>query len=272
MVVIAVGAGGAAWAQKPAGASPPKQSLDGAPGDTQATPTMMPKDADPDWEVVTVKPGDLFAKSDHIDQHGRHVTLENETVEMLIWAGNNVHKSQIAGLPDWAKTERWTVDGLANVDGEPDVVQLQTLVRKVLAERFGLKLHREQREMAVYALTVAKGGSKLTVNTSDPNGESDERGRHGVGWQMYQYTNTSIAEFVLEMLWAVDRPIVDQTGLKGRYDFQLKWLTDENHAADPDAPPGLFTAVQEQLGLKLEPVKAKADVLVVDKVERPGAN
>ena len=272
-VAIVVCTCGVARAQgTAAGASPPKQSLDGAPGDTQATPTMMPKGADPDWEVVTVKPGDPYAKSDHIDQHGRHVTLENETVEMLIWAGNNVHKSQIAGLPEWAKTERWTVDGLADVEGEPDVVQLQTLMRKVLAERFGLKLHREQRELQVYALRAAKGGSKLTANTSDPNGESDERGRHGVGWQMYQYTNTSIAEFVLEMLWAVDRPIVDQTGLKGRYDFQLKWLTDENHAMDPDAPPGLFTAIQEQLGLKLEPVKAAADVLVIDKVERPGAN
>jgi uncharacterized protein (TIGR03435 family) len=78
--------------------------------------------------------------------------------------------------------------------------------------------------------------------------------------------------FALDILSAVDRPIMDQTGLKGRYDFQLKWLTDDSHSTDPDAPPGLFTAIQEQIGLKLEPVKAPADVLVVDQVERPGAN
>lgn len=164
------------------------------------------------------------------------------------------------------------MDGLANVEGEPDVAQLQTMVRRVLAERFGLKLHREQREMPVFALTVGKGGPKMTANTSDPNGQPNERGRRGVGWQMYTYTNTSMPVFALDILSSVDRPIVDQTGLKGRYDFQLKWLTDDNHATDPDAPPGLFTAIQEQIGLKLEPVRAQADVLVVDQVQRPGAN
>ena len=79
-------------------------------------------------------------------------------------------------------------------------------------------------------------------------------------------------ELALELLSSVDRPIVDQTGLKGRYDFQLKWLTDDSHVSDPDAPPGLFTAIQEEIGRKLVPMKALAEVLVVDKVERPGAN
>jgi len=69
-----------------------------------------------------------------------------------------------------------------------------------------------------------------------------------------------------------DRPIVDQTGLQGRYDFDLRWTKDETRTTDTDAPPGLFTALQEQLGLKLEATKAQADVLVVDKVERPAAN
>jgi uncharacterized protein (TIGR03435 family) len=146
------------------------------------------------------------------------------------------------------------------------------MVRKVLAERFGLKVHREQREMPVFVLTVVKGGPKMSVNASGANGRPNERGRRGVGWQMYTYTNTSMPVFALELLSYVDRPIVDQTCLKGRYDFQLKWLTDENHANDQDVPPGIFTAIQEQLGLKLEPLKAPADVLVIDKVERPGGN
>jgi uncharacterized protein (TIGR03435 family) len=237
-----------------------------------AKPTMMPKDADPGWEVVTVKPGDPYAKSDHIDLHGRHLTLENETVEIMMLLGYNVQKNQIAGAPGWAKTERWTVDGLADTDGEPNVSQLQAMVRKVLTERFGLKVHHEQREMPVFALTVAKGGARMQVNTSDPNGLPNQHGSHGSGWVMYQYTNTSMPELTLMLLSSVDRPIVNKTGLKGRYDFQLKWLTDDSHGSDPDAPPGLFTAVQEQLGLKLEPVKAPADVLVVDAVEKPGEN
>jgi uncharacterized protein (TIGR03435 family) len=232
----------------------------------------MAKDADPDWEVATVKPGNPNAPSDHIDLHGRHVTLENETVEILMLFGYNVQKDQIAGVPDWVKTARWTVDGLADVDGEPNLAQLQAMLRKVLAERFGLKLHHEQQEMQVFALTVAKGGPKLTLNTSDPNGLPDQHGNRDIGWQMYQYRNTSMPELVLELLSSVDRPIVDRTELKGRYDFQLKWLTDDSHGSDADAPPGLFTAIQGQIGLKLEPMKAPVEVLVVDKVERPVAN
>jgi uncharacterized protein (TIGR03435 family) len=233
---------------------------------------MMAKGADPDWEVVTVKPGDPYAKSDHIDLHGRHLTLENETVEIMMLLGYQMQKNQIAGVPEWAKTERWTVDGLADVDGEPNVSQLQTMVRKVLMKRFGLKAHREQRQMPVFALTVAKGRPKMTINTSDPNGLPDQHGSHGVGWVMYHYKNTSMPELALMLLSSVDRPIVDRTGLTERYDLQLKWTTDDAHATDPDAPPGLFTAIQEQVGLKLEPVKAMADVLVIDKVERPEGN
>ncbi len=237
-----------------------------------AKPVMMPKDADPDWEVATVKLGDPNAASDHIDLHGQHVTLENETVEIMMLFGYNVQRSQIAHAPGWVKTERWTVDGLADVDGEPNVTQLQAMVRKLLAERFGLKLHREQREMAVFALTVAKGGPKMTLDTSDPDGLPDQHGGHGSGWVMYRYRNTTMPELGLMLLGWVDRPIVDHTGLKGRYDLQLKWTTDEARATEPDAPPGLFTAIQEQAGLKLEPLKATADVLVIDKVERPGGN
>jgi len=236
-------------------------------------PKMMAKDADPDWDVVTVKQGDPYAKSDHIDLHGRHLTLENETVEIMMLFGYQVQKNQITGAPDWVRNERWTVDGLSNVDGEPNVSELQAMFRKVLAERFGLKVHREQRQMPVFALTVAKGGgAKMTVDASDPNGLPNQHGSHGSGWVMYQYKNTSMPELALMLLGWVDRPIVDRTELKGRYDLQLKWTTDDAHATDPDAPPGLFTAIQEQAGLKLEPVKAQADVLVVDAVQKPGAN
>jgi uncharacterized protein (TIGR03435 family) len=237
-----------------------------------ATPSMMAKDADPDWEVVTVRPSDPNATSDYLDQYGRHLKFANKTVQMLVTTGYNVHKSQIADLPEWVKTEHWDIDGLSNMDGRMDLPQLQTMIRKVLAERFGLQLHREHREMPVFALTVAKSGPKLTQSTADPKGRVGQHPKEGPGWHMELMTNASMADLGLTLGFRTDRPIVDETGLKGKYDFQLKWLTDDNHAGDPDAPPGLFTAIQEQLGLKLEPVKAPADVLVIDKVERPGAN
>lgn len=87
------------------------------------------------------------------------------------------------------------------------------------------------------------------------------------------YKNASMQELVQTLMFDVDRPVVDHTGLTGRYDIELKWTVDESKApTDRTGAPGLFTAIQEQLGLKLEPVKASVDVLVVDKVERPGAN
>ena len=242
------------------------------PANNSARPQMMPKDADPDWEVVAVKRGDPMATSDHIDSHGRHVRFENETVEIMLLFSYGVQKNQIANAPEWVKTERWDVDGLADVDGEPDVSQLQAMMRKVLAERFAVKLHREQREMPVFALTLAKGGPKLVPNTSDPNGVPNQHGSRGPGWVMYQYKNTSMPELALMLLGWVDRPILDRTNLTGRYDLELKWLTNDSHAADPDAPPALFTAIQEQAGLKLESIRAAAPVLVLDAVERPGAN
>lgn len=163
--------------------------------------------------------------------------------------------------------------GVTSVDGEPDLKQFQAMVRKILAERFGLTLHHEQREMQVLALRVAKGPPKLTANTSDPNGLPDEQDTRGPGQLAIVFKNTSMRDLALVLLGQVDRPVVNQTGMDGKYDFQLKWTYDESKApTDGSAAPSLFTAVQEQLGLKLEAAKAPADVLVIDKVQRPGAN
>ena len=240
-----------------------------------AKPVMMAKDADPDWDVATVKPTASMEAGDQVDIHGRHVTLDRDTVEILLLIGYAAQKDQIVGLPDWAKTVRWDIDGVASGDGEPNLTQFQAMVRKILAERFGLAVHHEQRVMPVLALRVAKGGVKLTPNSSDLNGLPDHDYRHNAGQVTGTFQNTSMRDLALMLLGQVDRPVVDQTGLAGRFDFHLLWTRDEAAAATvpgADAPPGLFTAIQEQLGLKLEPVKAAADVLVVDAIQRPGAN
>ncbi len=244
-----------------------------ADGANSTKPAMMAATADPDWDVVTVKPSDpndAGGQRGRFD--GRHVRLLGTTVEQFLLIGHGLQKDQLGGVPDWAKTERWDVDGLANMDGQMNLKQLQGMMRKILTERFGLRAHHEQREMPVFALTVAKGGSKVTPDTSDPNGFLDQQNGEANGQRTERLKNTSMAELALILQFHVDRPVVDQTGLKGRYDLKLQWTTDDTHIPSPDAPPGLFTAVQEQLGLKLEAVKAQADVLVVDAVERPGAN
>jgi uncharacterized protein (TIGR03435 family) len=154
------------------------------------------------------------------------------------------------------------------------------MIRKVLADRFGLKAHNDQRELSVYALTVAKGGSKLTKSLGNPNGPPDDYFSTSA---YMKETNTTMGEYAKAMQYVLDRPVVDQTGLAGRWDFLLKWTPDESQFTaigirilpptdNPNAPPGLFTAIQEQIGLKLEATRAMVDVIVIDKVERPSAN
>ncbi len=247
------------------GASEMAQSGSGTPG-------MMAKDADPDFEVVTVKPGDPDEKSDVMTTRGRHIVIRNKTVEAMLRLAYGVQKSQIVGAPEWVGTERFDVDGVPDVDGQPSMKQFQGLVQKVLVGRFGLKSHLEQREMPVFALAVAKDGPKMAASKGDPNGLADNEGMGGNGRQIRKFTNVSMSDLALMLQPHVDRPVVDRTGLKGRYDFKLQWTVDEAQATDADAPPGLFTAIQEQIGLKLEPAKAPVDVLVIDHVEQPSPN
>jgi uncharacterized protein (TIGR03435 family) len=238
-----------------------------------AKPAMMAKDADPGWEVASIRPSDPNARNDKFDVIGRHVIVQNQTVEIMLMMSYGLQKSQIVGVPDWVKTERYDVDGVPDVEGQPDVAQFQGMVRKLLAERFGLKMHMEQREMEVYALTVAKGGAKMEKSVGNPDETMNEDARNGDGQRQLMFTNTSMKDLALLMLVEVDRPVVNHTGLDGRYNFKLSYTKDESRApTDGSAAPNLFTAIQEQAGLKLEAVKAPAPVLVVDAVQRPTAN
>lgn len=236
-------------------------------------PGMMAKEADPDWEVVTVKPSDPDDKFDMMSTRGRHIVIRNKSVEAMLRLAYGVQKSQIVGASEWTRTAHFDADGVPDVGGEPNMKQFQTMVQKLLAERFGLKAHHEQREMPVYALGVAKDGPKMAPSKADPNGSPDNEGMGGNGRQIRRYTNVSMDDLAMELQFHLDRPVVNQTGVKGRYDFRMQWTVDDAPpTTDADAPPGLFTAIQEQIGLKLEPAKALVDVLVIDHVEKPSPN
>ena len=258
VAVVVLGLNGAARAQD-------------AKGDA-AKPVAMAKEADPDWDVVTVKPSDPDDKYDFFNIKGRHVVIRNDTVLSITRTAYGLQKSQIIGLPDWVKTERYNVDGVPDVAGVPDADQMHALMRKLLAEWFGLKTHHEQREMDVYALTVAKGGPRMEPSKSAPDAMPGNAGGEDNGRQTRRFWNVSMADLAPMLQFNADRPVIDRTGIQGRYDFRMQWTVDPQRATDPDAPPGLFTAIQEQIGLKLEPAKAMADVLVVDSVERPRGN
>jgi uncharacterized protein (TIGR03435 family) len=235
----------------------------------------MAKDADPDWDVVSVKAHDPNdpSNSQSMSMKGRQFVIVNRPLQGMLLFAYGMHKKEIVGAPSWTATERWDVQGVPDVPGNPSLKQVQSLIRKLLEERFGLKVHKETKELAVYAITMAKGGEKMARSAGDPNGTPDENERSNGGVVTMRMTNMSMSEFAPDLGYFLDRPAVDQTGLTGRYDFQLKWTADESKApADGSAPPGMFTAIQEQLGLKLEPAKAPVEVLVVDAVERPSAN
>ena len=242
-----------------------------ASGSTQ--PQMMAKDADPDWEVVTVRPSDPNATNNTFDVRGRHVIIGHRTVEIMLRMAYSLQESQIVGAPDWTKTKYFDADGVPNVEGQPNLKQFQTMVRKLLSERFGLVAHVEQRELPVYALSMTRSGPRMTNSTGDPDGLPNDTDHRSAGQQSVKMSNATMGDLVLELMFYTDRPVVDQTGLNGRHDFTLKWTFDESKApTDGTAAPSLFTAIQEQLGLKLEPVKAPVPVLVIDKVEPPSAN
>jgi hypothetical protein len=231
-------------------------------------PKQMPPDAKPVFDVVTVKPSPPGRGGKNIGFDGHHFLLRNANLNDMIALGFGLHAKQIAGAPDWAGKDLFDVEGTPDVPGIPNPKQMQNLMQNLLADRFQLKFHNEKRELAVYAITVAAGGPKLTKSTAAPS----DPGGFGI-----QGPNAQ---------GVTDRPVVDQTGLTDRYDMRLKWTPDESQFEQfrgtgmsipapsdaADAPPNLYTAIQEQLGLKIEATKAPDDVMVIDNVEKPGAN
>jgi uncharacterized protein (TIGR03435 family) len=234
---------------------------------------LMARNVDPGWEVATVRPSDPDETEQSFSVRGRHVLIKRQNVETMLMVGYGVQKTQIADAPDWVKSQPFDVDGFPDAPGQPSVQQFQSMVRKLLVERFGLKMHKEQREMAAYVLTVAKGGMKLKPTKSDPNSLPIQDAHGGEAERQLKFTNVSMDDFALMMLYEVDKPLLNRTGLQGRYDFDLKFTKDESRVPPgTSSAPGLFTAIQEQLGLKLESVKAPVPVLVIDAVSRPSAN
>jgi uncharacterized protein (TIGR03435 family) len=242
-----------------------------ASGQEQAE-KMMAADAHPSYEVATIKPSDPEDQNSGFEMDGRQLFIENESVESMIAAAYGVHPKQIVDAPDWCRKEQWNVKGVPDLPGTPSWPQYQEMIQKLLADRFGLKFHRAKRDLSIFAITVANGGPKLTASKGDLNGMRDQTS-NGNGVEVtYRFTNNSIADFADGMKGYLDRPVVDETGIKGKFDFVLEWTKDGAVNPDPKAPPGLFTAVQEQLGLKIEPKKGPAEVLVIEHVERPSAN
>lgn len=243
-------------------------------GQTAEKAETMPKDAHPTFEVATIKVSDPADQSHRFEIHGRRFVIENQTVRTMIEMSYGVHRKQIVNAPSWVEDQRFDAEGLPDVGGQPSVVQFQEIVRKLLEERFGLKFHTEKREMSRYALTVAKDGPKLEPTKSVPDALPNERGTGDVTSRTLQMENVSMRDLAHNLQGELDRPVVDETGLKGKYDFTLKWLRQDApaEAATDTSVPTFFTAIQEQLGLKVEPSQGQVEMMVIDHIGQPESN
>ena len=245
---------------------------------------VMAADAKPGIEVATIKPSrpDATGRSILVGRGGTNLlTTTNTPLIDLIAMAYGLHPRLISGVPSWVETEKWDVSAKPDQEGVPNVAQLSVMIQALLTDRFGLKFHREKKEMNVYALTVLKSG--LKISKMDPPG-GNLPGFGGPPGRT-QARNTTMAEFAGYLQSrVVEQPVVDQTGLGAdRYSILLKWIPDAAQLAqlppgvtpapvDDDAAPDFFSALQKQAGLKLESTKAPVDVMVIDKVEKPSDN
>lgn len=234
----------------------------------------MASSAHPAFEVATIKHSDPDDGSRGFHSSGRNLFMENETMNDLISFAYGVHVKQIVDAPAWFGSERFDIKGFPDTDGVPDLAQYREMVSKLLAERFHLQFQREQREMPRFTVTVAKGGPKIAPTKSAPeDGLPDQTGNIDGGHVFWRFTNNSMSEFAEFLQSSVlDRPVVDQTGLKGKFDFKLEWTTNPDAVTDPAAAPGFLTALQEQAGLKVETSKGEVPVLAITHAEQPSAN
>jgi uncharacterized protein (TIGR03435 family) len=246
-------------------------------------PKAMAADAVPKFDVITVKLSDPSRQGKGFTVRGRHVMTINTNLSDLITFAYSLHAKQVINAPTWFTSDSFDLDGIPDVEGRPSAQQIRILLQSALTDRFKLTFHHDKKELSVYALEIGKGGPKLTETTHQP---ADPRNFLFRNLGVLTVTNSTMQDFCNGMQGAVmDKPVVDHTGLTARYDFNLNWTPDESQFSgmgvkvpppsateDPNAPPALSTAMQEQLGLKFESVKALADVFVIDHIEKPSAN
>jgi uncharacterized protein (TIGR03435 family) len=250
----------------------------------------------PTFEVISIKPspaGDVRVSMGV--PPGRFVTI-GFTTKRLIEFAYNLKDDRLSGGPSWINSERYDIDAkesdqaaeaMQKLPLDQRVERIRLMVQSLLADRFKLRVNRQTKELPIYVLVVAKNGPKLTPTPQGAPKDPDIAGGRG------QFTGTAVPmnvlAYSLAQLPEIDGHVVlDQTALKGNYDFALQWTPDNTPAFSGGGPgdtsrsasappsdssaPSLFTALQEQLGLRLESQKGPVDVFVIDQIEEPSPN
>jgi uncharacterized protein (TIGR03435 family) len=263
------------------------------------------------FEVASIKPNASADNGVFFTYQGGRLSAKNVTLRVLIRHSYGVHDSQIMGGPKWMNSDRFDVLAKGEIGQSPAFPlgqvgapsRLQLMVQALLADRFKLIVHKEDKELTVYALVVARGDGRLGAGlrhsdvdcaalaaearrTSPPAQTTPAQAQanpcglsRGIG--SISMVGRPLAQLLNSLSSILGRPVVDRTGLTGTFDINLTWtpeqmapafsVTGEPTAAPADGP-SIFTAIREQLGLKLVSQKGAADVLVVDRAEHPVEN
>jgi uncharacterized protein (TIGR03435 family) len=232
-------------------------------------------EANPAFEVATVKPSGPETATRRFLIDGRRFATFHTSLADLVQFAYGLHPRQIADGPAWLSSVEFDVVGTAEGEGKPSEQEWMKMMAKLLVDRFQLRFHLEKRPLPVYAMVVDRNGQKLEPSDGDPNGlpSLDFRGRGQLVAR-----NAKLADLAWELQSAVlDRPVVDQTGLTSRFNFTLAWTPDEFQgpalagviSTTDEVSPNLFTAVRQQLGLRLEATIAPVDVMVMEHAAAP---
>jgi len=243
----------------------------------------------PVFDVVTIKPHKAGDGSTSVNRSPTSLEATNISLKEMIAGNYNVKAWLIFGLPPWAESQKWDI--VAKVS-DPDPVTMKNMsreqrndmVKALLVDRFGLKLHAETKVQPVFEMTVIPDGIKFKESPPPPKNEDGTPGKNP-GSSMSSsdehmvMRHGSMRTFAENLSYRVERTVVDTTGLHSEngYDLELSWTPDEknnggdNGSGQETAPP-IFEAVKEQLGLKLTPTRAEVPTLVVEHVQQPDAN
>lgn len=249
-----------------------------------AAPTLVAQSPSPPavFEVATIKPVSPDAKA------GRFITMQgtnrfvakNYTLKLMIAAAYDLSPKTISGGPDWIDSDHYDIQavtpGAARLTHDEQMAMLRTL----LSDLFMLSFHREGKDFSIYVLEVAKSGPKLKESTAPATDPAQLTSTVYPQRILLPARNATMGDFASLLQRALlDRPVVDKTGLTGKYDFDLDWAPDETQfggevpVAPSDAPsPPFFTAIEQELGLRIEATHGVVQALVVDTAQRPTPN
>jgi uncharacterized protein (TIGR03435 family) len=246
----------------------------------------------PTFEVASIKRSTFGTDGARFNGQVGRVTVTNNSLRNIIRNAWGLQAFQIVGGPDWINNDRWDI--VAKAEGNPQGPEMLAMVQNLLADRFKLVVHRETREMPIYALVLAKPdralGPKLRASSIDCQKEMTAAIARGGGAPPrdgkllcgirivsghLEMNAVPMTNFARNISPIAGRSVVDKTGLTGDFDGELTWTPDASLGAPQDGPPpandgpSLFTAMQEQLGLKLDAQRGPVEVLVIDSVDRP---